>query len=559
MHIALAFLYFSLPMIQKKYLLCLLASFFTSTMAIDNKSDSLFWNTQHIIPKEKTTLEYLMEHDDDKSKKIILYFYAEWCAPCHKFKNNVLNKTNVKEFCKRYYYNLQINYDDSINKNLCKTYNIQALPTLCFLDSIGNLLAKIEGYVDGDNFISFAKKIQNEEEKILWLNEKIRKGDYDMSLLWEYMQYDKRNQALAMHLMSIKFPYLSKSEKMSESFWALFSQYAETSLYDLFIYVISNYQEYKKLYGFGVEEKILTSIQDNDSCIIAYLKEETPELYMKYEKRCSLRPFFAKAAQNPYSKDNWKYLAKELSTYFDNQCSDPYFINNVNWELFCKYADKVPKSLLRKAKKWQYRAVKLIGDEHRIIDTYACLQRYIGNQKSAIFWESKAIDLALANNDTVTASNYRKNLKNFESKEKYDSLFTEQSIIGDWERIINGYEYHPLLLKHVLKKLKSIKKPINNAISFYSGISMLINEEVFMRDKKNRKQIEKEVKRFYHFANSDFRASLIYGDYLQKIGHLNEALTKYQESRLIAIENNTQGAVRIIEERINNISNGKNK
>lgn len=81
-------------------------------------------NPKHKIQEEKgMNLEEFNKRVTNKSKIVLVYFYADWCVPCIKLKPEILALENeTKEFCEI----LKIDVDE--NPIIAEHYEINTLP-----------------------------------------------------------------------------------------------------------------------------------------------------------------------------------------------------------------------------------------------------------------------------------------------------------------------------------------------------------------------------------------------------------------------------------------------
>jgi thioredoxin len=75
-------------------------------------------------------------------------FWATWCPPCKELK------PTIEALAKEYEGRIEVrSIDTDQNKELAQKFNVQAIPTLVFLDAKGNELSRIVGLVPRDTIV----------------------------------------------------------------------------------------------------------------------------------------------------------------------------------------------------------------------------------------------------------------------------------------------------------------------------------------------------------------------------------------------------------------------
>lgn len=112
---------------------------------------------------------WITSHDEGISlaraegKPVMIDFYADWCAACKELDKFTYVDPAVAEETNRF---VNIKIDGTIEDDgilaLYKTYGVQGLPTVVFLDSDGKLLAepRVTGFVAAPRFLELLKKVQ---------------------------------------------------------------------------------------------------------------------------------------------------------------------------------------------------------------------------------------------------------------------------------------------------------------------------------------------------------------------------------------------------------------
>lgn len=92
-----------------------------------------------------------------QNKSIALIFDQDSCVYCEMFKDDVLNNAEIqKELNEKC---IVVLVDINRNPDIAVKYDVYGTPTVQFLDSNGDEITKIEGYVDSNEFSKALKEI----------------------------------------------------------------------------------------------------------------------------------------------------------------------------------------------------------------------------------------------------------------------------------------------------------------------------------------------------------------------------------------------------------------
>ena len=72
--------------------------------------------------------------------------------------DKVLVQEPVYNLLKDHYVSIKLNLDNE--RDLARKYHVSGIPALLFLDSKGNLLNRINGYVPMDNLVAAMKRLE---------------------------------------------------------------------------------------------------------------------------------------------------------------------------------------------------------------------------------------------------------------------------------------------------------------------------------------------------------------------------------------------------------------
>lgn len=80
-----------------------------------------------------------------EDKLIFIDFYTSWCLPCKLMDEDVFTDEELGRFMNERFVSLKVDAEAGNGVNLASLYNVQAYPTLVFLDRRGRVLAQKQG------------------------------------------------------------------------------------------------------------------------------------------------------------------------------------------------------------------------------------------------------------------------------------------------------------------------------------------------------------------------------------------------------------------------------
>lgn len=142
------------------------------------------------------TLEKAIELQKKNPKKIMIDVYTSWCGPCKMLDKNTFQNPDVAKYVNQNYYAVKFNaegneavtYKGKVYKNpdykpelatrrnsaheLSRYFQIQAYPTIVFMDEKADVIAPIRGYQTPNQLELYLKMFKVDDHKTLDTQEK---------------------------------------------------------------------------------------------------------------------------------------------------------------------------------------------------------------------------------------------------------------------------------------------------------------------------------------------------------------------------------------------------
>ena len=129
-------------------------------------------------------------------KLIMLDFYATWWGGCNLLDADTFSNPEVAQHAAENLISIKIDVDKKEGSELFSTFNGTVMPTLIFLDSSGNEIDRIIGYLPPEQYQSRVTEIQNNVNTLGACIQKYGNGERTAHLLFTIAQkYTDRNES----------------------------------------------------------------------------------------------------------------------------------------------------------------------------------------------------------------------------------------------------------------------------------------------------------------------------------------------------------------------------
>lgn len=380
---------------------------------------------QGIQFEHQTTWQKVKEKAKSENKHIFVDVFTTWCGPCKWMAANIFPQEKVGTFFNKNFVNLKIQMDETPEdsedvkswreeaKRFAVDYSIQAYPTFLIFDPNGELVHRIVGGGQADDFIAKAAEGLNPETQYVSVKKKFEANPTDPILAKNTVNLALRayDDALASKAMESFIKNTKKEELFTKDNLLLIINSVNSTKSNGFTFMLENKDKINQvlesqqannvLAGAIINTEVWPAIQSSKEDILTQTFSQAANKY----PTVNFKPIMAQVKSSYYlNKKNWvefRNAVQEYITEGGNQIQDME-LNNFAWAIFENCDD--PKCL-ESALAWSKQSLEK-QDNPMYLDTYANLLYKTGKTKEAITIQEKALALA----DSESKADYQATL-----------------------------------------------------------------------------------------------------------------------------------------------------
>ena len=132
--------------------------------------------------------EKILKQAKKEKKLIFVDCYTSWCGPCKMLAKNVFTQDKVADFYNTEFVCVKMDMEKGEGPALAKKYEVQAFPTLLYIDSKGELKHCVVGMQDADVLIGNGRTALSGEASLETLQARYEAGERDEAFVKQYME-----------------------------------------------------------------------------------------------------------------------------------------------------------------------------------------------------------------------------------------------------------------------------------------------------------------------------------------------------------------------------------
>lgn len=344
------------------------------------------------IAFEHTTWADILAKAKKENKLVFLDAYTSWCGPCKMMAKQTFTDAEVAKYFNASFVNAKIDMEKGEGPDLATRYDVQAYPTLIFVDGDGAVVHRALGYHDAAQFVALGQAANDPAKSQRGLDQRYARGDRDPEFLVAYLA--AKSAANDPNVGQIAADYLATQTNWgTKENMEIILNYANDPAGKPFEYFLTNKAKFTEMFG---EEAVTnkgfmaigTYIEQNPDAPMAEtqalirriiggaegdkMAAYYPVMYYQNTGDVALYAAAAVAYFNQFPPDNWSEL------------------NEMAWSFYENVDDK---KMLEQALEWAKKSVALEANYYNT-DTLAALYYKLGNKKQALKHAKQAIELA---------------------------------------------------------------------------------------------------------------------------------------------------------------------
>jgi thioredoxin-related protein len=357
------------------------------------------------------TWQQVKEKAMKENKYLLVDCFTTWCGPCKYMSSTIFPQEKVGAFFNKNFVNVKVQFDKTPGDNeevkswyadaeaIDKEFKVRAYPTFLIFSPKGELVHRIVGGGEADQFIARAEKALHPETQYYTLLKKYEAGKQSPETLKQLAliagdMYDKENagKLAAAYLDTQKDLYT----KENLEFLARFTQSSKSKGFQLMLKdrqkvdaVLGKQKVNDVLGGIILQEEVYPYLKKpnvNLDSLVAIAKSKYPTVDIGQSADLLQVQFYQGAG-------NWPKFQSAVLSYMRKYGKEANggMLNSFAWSVFenCKDAECVAEAL-----SWSKRSIEETqSKEPAFLDTYANLLYKIGKKEEAILTEQKAIAL----------------------------------------------------------------------------------------------------------------------------------------------------------------------
>lgn len=341
-----------------------------------------------------------------ENKLVFLDAYTTWCGPCKWMAKNIFPKPEVGEFYNARFVNAKMDMEKGEGIELARRFQVEAYPTLLFLNGEGEVVHRSLGAREADGLIQLGTIALDPKRNLSGLKKAFWSDSTSFSATYAYLSALKDAEVPGQkEVFETYFRHQPESKWMEPNNWRLLHDFIQSRKNPLFQFMVRNRSEYEMKFGKDsvetkIREVLFAALENAASQQDEKLWQEVKSEIEAQKLAGAGRAIALTYAQLP-GEDMEKVRQRMMTFAKDYQFEEPGEL--AYWAMaFLESATAI--SELKQAEKWASKAASLAPDNYTILDAWAHLLEKTGNKLKAREVASNAIKAGKKSGEDTSSS-----------------------------------------------------------------------------------------------------------------------------------------------------------
>ncbi|WP_243649591.1 thioredoxin family protein [Acetobacteroides hydrogenigenes] len=232
---------------------------------------------------EDTTLAVSLAKAKAANKLIFFDGYATWCGPCKYMSNTVFKQDKVADFFNANFVNVKFDMEKGEGIELAKKYAVKAYPTFLILDAEGNLVHRIVGGAEADEFIEKVKVGMNPTTSLAGQQASYQNGNREPDFVKSYLKtlQDAYMEDSAQDVATAYLRSLKEKDRITKENWPIYNDFINDASSKEFLFILTNRIKFTDAIGDSAVDAKISSVFTEKA--MSFLVNRKGSVYSKEE------------------------------------------------------------------------------------------------------------------------------------------------------------------------------------------------------------------------------------------------------------------------------------
>lgn len=150
-------------------------------------STSIYAQDYHVNFSDQPKWKGILKMAKKENKPIFVDAYTTWCGPCKVMDQEVFTNKNVADYFNENFISVKMDMEKGEGNQLKLDWNVKAFPTLLYFDSDGNIVHRVVGAYEANEFLVYSKMALDENRMALNLQKRYDAGEREGQFIYNYL------------------------------------------------------------------------------------------------------------------------------------------------------------------------------------------------------------------------------------------------------------------------------------------------------------------------------------------------------------------------------------